>query len=503
MDDRQSNQGCPECKRLRHEVAALKRQVEKLAAALQEAQRAGKRQAAPFRKAQAKKQTKRPGRKAGEAHGQHAHRTPPAPEQIDETHDVPLPDTCPDCGSGHLQETHVTRQFQTDIPRRPIHRQFNIHVGQCIDCGRRVRGRHSLQTSDAAGAAAAQLGPDAHAALAMLNKQLGLSHGKCAKLLKSLFDIRIDRSTSARSILRTARRCEGTYGQIRGAIRASPVVTPDETGWRIAGKNAWLHVFASQAATCYAIDKSRSAAVAQDILTAGYAGVLVHDGWAPYDRFTEARHQQCLAHLLRRCREMIETATRGAVRFPRAVSTVLKKALALRDRFASGSIGQHGLAVARGRLATKLERLVFPTKINAANERLAAFLWKHKLDLFTFLEMPGVAATNWRAEQAIRPAVVNRKVWGGNRTRRGAHAQSILMSVLATCGQHSLDALTWLRHALCHPSPASRGALGSDLVFCFSDDLRFDFGKRFSQAGIPCQVSVDTASQIADAFGAP
>ena len=41
--------------------------------------------------------------------------------------------------------------------------------------------------------------------------------------------------------------------------------------------------------------------------------------------------------------------------------------------------------------------------------------------------------TNWQAEQAIRPAVVNRKVWGGNRTEAGAKAQSVLMSVIETC----------------------------------------------------------------------
>ena len=43
-------------------------------------------------------------------------------------------------------------------------------------------------------------------------------------------------------------------------------------------------------------------------------------------------------------------------------------------------------------------------------------------------------ATNHVAEQAIRLAVVNRKTCGGgNRTLKGAHAQSILMSVLVSC----------------------------------------------------------------------
>ena len=52
--------------------------------------------------------------------------------------------------------------------------------------------------------------------------------------------------------------------------------------------------------------------------------------------------------------------------------------------------------------------------------------------MFTFLKEPGVQATNWRAEQALRPAIVNRKSWGGNRTCNGAHTQVVTMSVIRT-----------------------------------------------------------------------
>ena len=48
-------------------------------------------------------------------------------------------------------------------------------------------------------------------------------------------------------------------------------------------------------------------------------------------------------------------------------------------------------------------------------------------------------ATNWRAEQAIRPAVVIRKVCGGNRTRHGADTQQVLASVVRTARQRDLD----------------------------------------------------------------
>ena len=208
--------------------------------------------------------------------------------------------------------------------------------------------------------------------------------------------------------------------------------------------------------TGYVIDGKRGVEVAQGVLGSDYAGGLIHDGWAPYDRFWQAIHQQCLAHLLRRCAEMIEAATRGAVRFPRQVKQLLGDALDLRDRREAGQLSEHGLAISRRRLEKRRDRFdAAPARVSVewrrtdpANERLAKHLHKHREQLFTFLHHPGLDATNWRAEQAIRPAVVNRKVWGGNRTPTGARAQSILMSVLRTCTQQQRDALAFVSRVL-------------------------------------------------------
>ena len=82
---------CPGCRVLMHEVAQLRAQLAELSRRLEEAQRAGKRQAAPFRKGPPKPDPKPPGRKPGEQHGPHGHRPPPPPEQISECHDAELP----------------------------------------------------------------------------------------------------------------------------------------------------------------------------------------------------------------------------------------------------------------------------------------------------------------------------------------------------------------------------------------------------------------------------
>src|SRR5215470_15581986 len=178
---------------------------------------------------------------------------------------------------------------------------------------------------------------------------------------------------------------------------------------------------------------------------------MIHDGWSPYDQFKDARHQQCINHLLRRADAMATTATRGAVRFPRRVAELLRTGLDLRDRHAEGEISRHGLAVARGRLENQLSALVFPPKANAANERLAQHLWAHRDELFLFLRPPGLDATNWRAELAIRFGVILRKVRGGSRTWAGARAQSVLMSVWRTCWQQGRCALDFLSQLLRGP----------------------------------------------------
>lgn len=414
--------------------------IDKLQAAAEESQRAAKRQAAPFRKGEAKPEPKKPGRKRGQRHGPHAHRD--APPHIDERFDAPLPDRCPHCGGQHLTETETATQYQTEIPRRPIYRQFDIHIGCCDDCGQRVQGRHELQTSDALGAAASQLGPDAHAAFVTLNKELGLSHGKCARVFDTLLGIPIARATSVRSLIKTATLATPAYEQLRIDIRSSAIIVPDETGWRVGGRPAWLHGFATEDMTIYDIG-DRSSDIAVNLLGIDWSGTLIHDGYCVYDCFQSAYHQQCLAHLQRRCQGLLETARGVASRLPRQVLELIDEAFALRRAFRGHRLSGDELASDGLRLSCELEELASGQFTCTANRRLAGHLLSHAMHWFWFLIDPQVDATNWRAEQAMRPGVVNRKVWGGNRTWFGARVQSILTSVTRTLYQRGHDALAW------------------------------------------------------------
>ena len=102
-----------------------------------------------------------------------------------------------------------------------MHRQFNLDVCHCRGCHRRLQGRHPFQTSDALGASAAQLEPDAQAAGAELNRQARLPHGKVSRCLESLFGIPLTRGGRPHIVRRAARRAELVYATLREAVAAA------------------------------------------------------------------------------------------------------------------------------------------------------------------------------------------------------------------------------------------------------------------------------------------
>ncbi|MCL4199055.1 MAG: transposase [Phycisphaerales bacterium] len=137
------------------------------------------------------------------------------------------------------------------------------------------------------------------------------------------------------------------------------------------------------------------------------------------------------------------------------VSLIPPNGLEVRDRRAAGLIAPTTAHRKARELTARIVRLTEPIKTHRANERLAAHLYRNQDHLFTFLRHQGIDATNRRVEQMIRPAVVNRKMWGGNRTQAGADAQSILMSVWQTMARlRQIDPLRWLSDLLRSPISA-------------------------------------------------
>lgn len=435
-------------------IAELEKELAFLKRKLAEIDRSQKRQAAPFSKAPPKENPQTPGRKPGAAYGLRGHRRPP--EEVDEVYRVELPTRCHRCGSTRIQKLgELDSQYQEEVPRKAIRRRFDREVGQCEGCGARVIGRHQLQTSDASGAAAAQVGPEAQAMVGKLRDEIGLSQGKVCRVMQ-VFGVQLTGGGVAQIVGRVGRRIQAAYEGIQIVVRRSRIMDADETSWKVGGKLQWLWTMVTKTVTLFVVRPSRGADVLEEIVGKEYGGTIGHDGWAPYDSLEQAQHQQCWRHIDVRCQDLIEVAggpREAKAKLPREISQVYRDSLQLRERRERGEISGHGLAVAVGRLYRRLYELVVVPKSwrQEENRKLARHMGIHFDQWFTFLEHPGVEPTSWRVDQASRFAIVNRKVFGGSRYEAGARAMERICSVGATCGKRGLDFFTYLSRVLCAP----------------------------------------------------
>lgn len=443
--------------RLRQENERLQREIERLRGELEKAMRSGKRQAAPFSRGEPKKNPRRPGRKSGKQYGRRGKR--PAPPKVDEVKRAPLPPQCA-CG-GCVKWERTAPQYQEDIVCQTLMRRFDVEIGRCQQCHRRVQGRHPEQTSDALGAAQVQIGARAVSLAAVMTKQMGISLGNTGQLLEHGFGLRVERSTLSRALARLAGRAEPTCAELLSWARRSAVNVMDETGWRVGGQSHWAHVAVGEQATVYTIQRGRGYGEAASLIGADYAGFLVRDGWAPYRKFAGAPSHSCLNHLLTRCREMIVADPRRAG-FARSIQQILREGLQVRDRHEQGRLSVRGLARATQSLERQMDERLARLPRSEANRKLAQHLRNEQPHLFTFLRCPGLVASNHEAEHALRFLVIARKVWGGNRTARGARTQSVLLSVMRTCRQQQRPVVAVLMTLLQQRQPVTLELVASD-----------------------------------------
>lgn len=435
---------------LQQEVESLKQKLDSAQDRIKELERTVARQAAPFRRPEQAKvpaaQKKRPGRRVG-----HPGFCRPRPLVVDQTVQVPLP-ACPQCGGPISDRTPILQYIEEIPPLRPTVTRLTTWKARCPQCGE-VHSSHPLQTSLAQGAAGVQLGPRAAALAALLNKHLGTPARKTCAILKRCFGLSLTPGGLTQLMHRVAGRMMPQYQALREQVHHSEVNYMDETSWYVGEPNWTLWVTTAPNYTLYHVDSSHGGPVAEKLLGKEYSGVLVTDCFAAYQRFTCPQHK-CIAHHLRALKEARsknETETSPYLDAWEGLWKGVIELTKLRDELAEVDFHRRRAAV-----ETQVEEFLarevndrgdraFQTRMRRAREHLLGCLYYR------------VEATNNRAERAIRPAVVARKISCGNKTLRGAITWEILVSLAETARQAGRDFLADVTTALMLSPPVIVG----------------------------------------------
>ena len=370
------------------------------------------------------------------------------------------PGCCGSCGAGlgGVRVTGLERRQVTEIP--PVTAEVTEHQmieRECPGCGARAKGRAPDGVN-----APVRYGPRAAAMAAYLWHGQFLSRGRAAAALGEMFGCAPSPGAIAAMAAKVAGIITPAVDAIAGALIAADVAHFDETGFRVAGKLAWVRSASAGKFVLVTVypKRGRQGMDAAGVLPS-FAGIACHDAWAPYDGYDGvAGHALCGAHLLRELTAVTETGTAGDVIWARQATDAL---LALKQ--AAGAARAAGHEAIDADVLDKHDRwfrdaadagIVLNAarcgKLQKKRHALAKRMRDRAGDYLRFARDLRVPADNNEAEQVIRMSKLRIKVSGCMRSMTGAQIFCAVRSYLATASRHGigwLDALT--RAAQGHP----------------------------------------------------
>lgn len=393
-----------------------------------------------------KKRPRMPGQKAG-----HVGSGRSLPAEVDWVVEKKLT-SCPDCHHRLSASQGVIEHTQEDII--PAHVEvtvFKRHRYYCKDCQKIVTAPYAEGEIPQG-----RIGPNALIHMALLKYHHGLPGNKIVELMQELAGLKISEGAVAKALQRLSEWLEVESGVLLAAIRSSPNIRADETGWKINGKGHWLWAFVNRKLAYYLIRRSRSSKVVKEVLGSDYGGILITDFYSAYNKLS-ARKQKCLVHLLREIHRCLEKSeSEELFKYCKILKRIIKDAICLDRR-------RHRItkAVFYRRVA-KIKKRLYQWSIAEYEEknlkRLQNRFLKHWESLTTFLEEEDVPHHNNLCERQIRHNVILRNRSYQNRSEKGAKAHEVLMSLIQTLrlqNKHPVEFLkkAYLAHRQGNPAP--------------------------------------------------
>jgi hypothetical protein len=346
-------------------------------------------------------------------------------------------DACPDCGrqlaGGWL---HAEREV-IDIPSVMVEVVRHRFIARrCGVCRKRQLPRRAEALSGVA-VGRHRFGVRLISLIAELTNVCRMPVRTIKRLLASLFGIHISGGGIVALLVAVAQSGKRMYAELQEAVRSSPFVHADETGWREDGMNGYLWSFSTPNARLFVRSPSRGHEVPEGVLGSAYRGIVVSDFYSAYS-YHLGPHQRCWVHLLRDLKRLQETC-------PDDLS-VQDWAKQVYDLYAEATSVCHlrrkdRVRAREGFQQRAIELALLHRKTERPQAALADRLYRFASELFTFVEHPNVPPDNNAAERAIRPAVIARKVSGGTRSTSGSVVRATLTSLFSTWAARGLDPL--------------------------------------------------------------
>lgn len=352
---------------------------------------------------------------------------------------------CPDCGVPLAGGTIKRSREVIELAMAPVVVTKHVYLERrCPACKRRWVPAPEL---DGVVVGQSRLGIGLVSLIAVLREEARLPFATIQGLLRTMHGVSLSEGALVGAIAQVAQRAAPVVAQIREAIRASPVVHADETGWREDGRNGYIWTLSTPSHR-YFVRGTREKLMLEAALGTNFSGVLLSDFYAAYTGY-EGCHQYCWAHLLRDLRDLTlrhpgDAGVRGweaaiGALFGRAQQWTSDDPVQRRRKQQEYQAELRALcapylpATPVAAMATGDSDPTSGAKAPATPQRiLAQRMERHLAELFVFVADPTVPPTNNAAERSLRHLVVRRKISGGSRSQAGTAATMALATVFGT-----------------------------------------------------------------------
>jgi transposase len=363
------------------------------------------------------------------------------------------PGRCGWCGAGLAGRpvTGVERRQVFDLPQAAVAVTEHQLIERECRCGQRARA-----AAPPGADGPVQYGPRIAAVIVYLSAGRFLSKQRTAQALAELFGVPCSSGTVAALTARAAGRLGGFLEHVRSQIAAHEVAGFDETGFRVQGRLHWVHCARTGKYTLLMVHPKRGTEAMNAMGARGsFAGVAVHDAWAPYDTYTGPEHQRCCAHAPRELQAVTDAAP--AAQWCWAAQAA--EALTAMQDLVREAIRQGGDAVDPAALAAqvRLYRSAVLAGASQAAARSGPLMKKHHAlarrllgrqdDYLRFTTGFRAPPDNNGSERDIRMAKLRQQVSGCLRTLTGARQFCAIRSYLSSAAKHGIgffDALVML-----------------------------------------------------------
>ena len=392
-----------------------------------------------FAKANVKKPQageKKPRKKRAAQH--HHGRRREAPTRIVEHRIV----SCPACAS-RLGGVSVARRRQViEIPPPPPVEvtEHVVYHGWCSECQKWREAPLEVSTEVLG---QGRLGVKITSLVAYLRTVMRLPVRQIQAYLATLHGLKISSGEIVEVMHRLKAKLEPTLAGLKAAIRASPAVQADETGWRENGQNGYIWSASTPTVRYYEYHHSRGHEVVEALLGSDFQGVLGSDFYAAYN-VHQGLHQRCWVHFLRDGHDLKEQYPddQEVQQWATDVKAVYERAIAYAGPDASLPVAKQEAQRRKQQHAFEqdLWQLCAPyvhtsSPLQTLCKRVERFL----PELFVFVARPEVPAHNNLAERSVRPLVIARKISGGSRSPTGSQTRMALFSCLGTWAAQGLN----------------------------------------------------------------